>query len=248
MALGQLLRPRRGELDPPRHRLSSNSETSFEEELGAPVIRQLQWFYRPALKYFRSRRMRKFYALFRPSERTTILDVGGLPLTWKLLPVTPKVTLLNLEIPPRPQQGFVWIRGDGRHLPFRDKAFDIVFSNSVIEHIGHPDDQRLFAHEIRRVGRGYWVQTPNFWFPVEPHLLTPFFHWLPKRLQLVLLRNFTVTGWFTRPTAQQCWEFVEGTRLLAARELKELFPDGKILRERLFGLTKSLVAYKSPAD
>ena len=73
--------------------------------------------------------------------------------------------------------------GDGRALPFRDEAFDVVFSNSVIEHVGDAASQRRFAREVARVGRAYWVQTPNRWFPVEQHLLTPLVHWLPKSWQ-----------------------------------------------------------------
>jgi 2-polyprenyl-3-methyl-5-hydroxy-6-metoxy-1,4-benzoquinol methylase len=65
--------------------------------------------------------------------------------------------------------------------PSAARSFDIVFSNSVIEHVGDAESQQQFAHEIARVGRAYWVQTPNRRFPVEPHLLTPFLHFLPTR-------------------------------------------------------------------
>src|SRR5207302_6536854 len=128
------------------------------------------------------------------TAETRVLDVGGTPETWDMLPVRPRVTLLNT---PRTKAELAraawWVAGDGRALPFRDGAFDVVFSNSVIEHVGDAGSQARFAREIARVGRGYWVQTPNRWFPVESHLLTPFIHWLPRRVQGVLL-PFSVWG------------------------------------------------------
>ena len=66
-------------------------------------------------------------------------------------------------------------------LPFGDGSFDFVFSNSAIEHLRTPERQRRFAVEVARVGKRYCVQTPNRWFPLESHLLTPWVHYLPKR-------------------------------------------------------------------
>jgi len=138
----------------------------------------------------------------------------------------------------------VWIIADGRHLPFKDKAFDIIYSNSVIEHLGDFASQQAFAREIARVGMRYYVQTPNKWFPVEPHLLTPFIHYLPKSVQKRFLRHFTIWGLVTRPTVEQCDSFLQEVRLLDKQELKQLFPDSEIWGERVLGLTKSLVALK----
>ena len=73
-----------------------------------------------------------------------------------------------------------WIFADGCRLPFPDKSFDVVFSNSVIEHLGDPRKHEQYAREIARVGVRYFVQTPNRWFPIEPHLLTPLVHFLPR--------------------------------------------------------------------
>ena len=91
-----------------------------------------------------------------------------------------------------------WVAGDGRSLPFRDGSFDVVFSNSVIEHVGDAASQRRFAREVARVGRAYWVETPNRWFPVEQHLLTPLVHWLPAAWQGAIVPRFTVVGARTR--------------------------------------------------
>ena len=125
---------------------------------------------------------------------------------------------------------------DARQMPFADGAFDVVFANSIIEHVGDQASRQTFAAEVRRVGKRYYVQTPNQWFPVEPHLWTPFIHYLPAPLQKRLLRNFTVWGWLVRPTQQGCEEFVDQVRLLTVRELKALFPDGGNLEGARAGL------------
>src|ERR1035437_1309310 len=196
---------------------------------------------------FRRRRMQHFLRTFRITADTRILDIGGTPDNWALVPVRPRLVLLNM---PRAQADLSgaahWVAGDGRSLPFRDQSFDVVFSNSVIEHVGDAPAQRQFASEIARVGRAYWVQTPNRWFPVEQHLLTPFVHWLPKPLQRAVVLRFTVWSALTRPTADRrefyLNHFLRDVRLLGAGELQSLFPPARILRERFLGFTKSLIA------
>jgi hypothetical protein len=130
---------------------------------------------------FRRRRMERFVRELGITSDTRVLDVGGTPDNWDLSPVRPRLTLLNM---PRAHDdlgaGTRWVAGDGRALPFADGAFDVVFSNSVIEHVGALPQQRCFADEVRRVGRSYWVQTPNRGFPIEQHLFTPLVHWLPE--------------------------------------------------------------------
>ena len=194
--------------------------------------------------------MRDFLTLFRVTTETRILDVGGTPSNWLLTEVRPKVTLLNT---PRGQErgestNFTWISGDGCQLPFRDQSFEIVFSNSVIEHVGTPAQQRQFAREIQRVGRRYWVQTPNRWYPIEPHLLTPIVHWLPRNWQRAWITKWTVWDFVERPTPDRrdfyIQHYLNDIRLLSASELAALFPDAKILRERTLDFTKSLIAMK----
>jgi ubiquinone/menaquinone biosynthesis C-methylase UbiE len=187
--------------------------------------------------------MRFFYDYFQIKPDTTVLDVGGREFNWQLMPFAPPVTILNLESEQRSGQ-FEWVIGDARQLPFPDNAFDVVYSNSVIEHLGTAGDQQRFAAECQRVGRSYFVQTPNRNFPIEPHVLTPFIHWLPKNWQRPLVRNFTVWGWITRPSVERREWFLNTTRMLTRRELQSLFPDAEIRRERFLGLTKSFVAMK----
>ena len=199
--------------------------------------------YRPFQRYFRTKRMRQFWQIFGLTAETRILDVGGSGFNWMLLPFSPCVTLLNLSV--SRESNFTWIVADGRHLPFKTGAFDIVYNNSVIEHLGSFENQKLFAAECRRVGLSYYVQTPNKWFFIEPHLITPFIHYLPHRIQRLLLRNFTVWGWITRPTSQYCESFMNEIRLLNKSDLQRLFPDAEIRHERFFGLSKSVMAVKN---
>jgi ubiquinone/menaquinone biosynthesis C-methylase UbiE len=195
--------------------------------------------------------MRRFAAELGITAETRVLDVGGTPDCWRLLSVIPRVTLLNT---PRAKDDLGgaerWVAGDGRALPFRDGAFDVVFSNSVIEHVGDTASQSRFAAEAARVGRAYWVQTPNRWFPIEQHLLTPFLHWLPQRRQRRLV-HFNFWRLLVRATPGQRRYYVEHylgeIRLLSAAQLRELFPDAKITRERFLGWTKSLIAVRKPA-
>jgi 2-polyprenyl-3-methyl-5-hydroxy-6-metoxy-1,4-benzoquinol methylase len=127
------------------------------------------------------------------------------------------------------------VQGDGTKLDFADGEFDVAFSNSVIEHIP-PPLQQDFANEIRRVARRYFVQTPNRYFPIEPHYQFPLFQFLPISLRKALNRRFTL-GW----QAKGEWEEIT---LLSARNLRRLFPDAEIERERVLGLTKSLIAVR----
>jgi hypothetical protein len=197
------------------------------------------------IRLFRARRMRRFARRFGITAETTILDVGGTALNWSLLPVRPRIVFLNTGREQR-DAGYTWIIGDGCALPFRNQSFEIAFSNSVIEHVGSPERQRRFAAEIARVGRRYWVQTPNRAFPVEPHLLTPFLHWLPARMQRWLAPRFTVWKLLVRPSADRrdfyIRHYLDDIRLLGAADLQELFPGARLIRERLFGLSKSLIA------
>jgi hypothetical protein len=160
--------------------------------------------------------------------------------------------LLNLpRALPETEGGAARVAADGCALPFRDGAFDIVFSNSVIEHVGGRASQEQFAREAARVGRGYWIQTPNRWFPVEQHLLTPFLHWLPKAWQRAITPRATLWGAWARVTPDRrefyLSHFLNDVRLLGAGDLRRLFPGATLLRERALGVCKSLIACRKPA-
>ena len=126
---------------------------------------------------------------------------------------------------------------DATALPFADGEFDVVFSNSVIEHVPR-DRQAAFAAEVRRVGERYFVQTPNRYFPIEPHYQLPFFQFVPERARRALTDRVEI-GWMARGG----WAEIN---LLDRQELQALFPDALVASERLAGLTKSLMAIRGP--
>jgi len=156
-----------------------------------------------------------------------------------------KVFILNLfDVQVRHPQ-FTSLVGDARSLSmFEDKSVDVVFSNSVIEHLGTYSDQQRMAEEIRRVGKNYFVQTPNFYFPIEPHFLCPFFHWLPFYLRLLLVRYFSLGNITRKPSFKLAAQTLAEFRLLSQSDMRSLFPDAALHSERLLGLTKSYVAVK----
>lgn len=200
---------------------------------------------------FRRRRMLRFAQELGITAETRVLDIGGTPDNWRLLPVQPRLVLLNTPRAKADLSGAAeWIAGDGRRLPFRDEAFDVVFSNSVIEHVGDRESQRRFALEVMRTGKAYWVQTPNRGFPLEQHLLTPVIHWLPRAWQRALAPRFNLWRYLVRITPDRREFFIrhylDDIRLLSAAELRGLFPGATVLRERVLGISKSLVAFRRP--
>jgi 2-polyprenyl-3-methyl-5-hydroxy-6-metoxy-1,4-benzoquinol methylase len=196
--------------------------------------------YAPILKMFRTGRMKRFVERFAITEQTTVLDLGGGAFNWTLLPVRPKVTILDVYDHGNKAEWATYVVGDGCHTGFLDAAFDVVFSNSVIEHVGGIERQRQFAAECMRCGRGYFVQTPNKWFPVDTHTLMPFAHWLPQRAFRKLIR-FSPRFIFFKTDPGDLADF-SNMRLLSARDLKALFPGAEIIKERFCGITKSLIA------
>jgi ubiquinone/menaquinone biosynthesis C-methylase UbiE len=154
--------------------------------------------------------------------------------------VRPKVTILDVYDHGNKAGWATYVVGDGCHTDFPDAAFDLVFSNSVIEHVGGIERQRQFAAECMRCGRGFFVQTPNKWFPVDTHTLMPFAHWLPQKAFRKLIR-FSPRFVFFTPDPGDLADFSH-MRLLSVRDLKELFPGAEIIKERFCGITKSLIA------
>lgn len=124
-----------------------------------------------------------------------------------------------------------FIIGDTRRLPFKDKSIDVVFSNSVLEHVGDLSQQQLMAKEIVRIGKKFFIQAPNKHFPIEPHFFIPFLQYLPLRWQ----------GKITH----LLFDSEEEIHLPTAKILKELFPSCKIKLEKFLGLTKSFYVWKA---
>jgi hypothetical protein len=132
-----------------------------------------------------------------------IADIGGTEYYWEIFgsyvadnPV--EITLLNIDAPAVRSAKFISKTADATDLSgYPDNAFDIVHSNSVIEHVGSWDRMSKMAHHVRRLAPVYYVQTPSFWFPYEPHFRFPIFHWLPEQAR----RAFdALQSWLRRQT------------------------------------------------
>ncbi len=199
----------------------------------------------------RKRRFDFFLSMLDGLDRPLrILDVGGTQQFWQMMGRENlegiDVTLFNLRAEQTTVSGFESVAGDARDLSrYADSSFDVVFSNSVIEHLGPRfSDQQRMADEIKRVGKRYFVQTPNRYFPLEPHFLVPGFQFLPVELRAWLVSHFDV-GWYRRiPDKANARAEVESVSLLSENDVRRLFPDARIYREKLLGLTKSFVAYR----
>ena len=158
-----------------------------------------------------------------------MLDLGCGRIGLKAL--EPALDITGVDLIERPDYPGPFIRADASEsLPFSDDEFDLVYCSSVIEHVP-PERRAAFAAEMRRVGRGWFVQTPAFSFPIEPHSLLPAAHWLGPRLRKPYWRLGAAGDW-------------EDIRLLRRGELEELF--GPALPERLGPLVKSWVCVHGP--
>lgn len=211
--------------------------------------------YSLAFKLWREKRYKLFLSCIQPQPDEEILDVGGEPVRWtaRPLPVS-KVLCLNKTFlfqwnpGAHPEHPIDTAIGDGCALEEADQSYPIVYSNSVIEHVGNIQNQREFAKEVRRVGQRLWVQTPAFECPLEPHFLLPFVHWLPVSLRTFVIGWFSPWAWLEKPTKECVRETIAYTQLLTKRQMRELFPDCEILTERmLLVIPKSYIAVRKAA-
>lgn len=199
-------------------------------------------------------RMRaKRFALFcqladRIPRPLKILDVGGTAEYWRQRGwagiADVQITVVNIGVKPSEEGNIVIREGNALDLAdYDDFSFDIGYSNSVIEHLSTIENQKLMSRALRRVAKSYWVQTPNFWFPVEPHFHVPGWQWMPRELRVRLLMRYRC-GW-RGPVAdrEDAEALVDEVRLMTAGELLELFPGATLWRERFVGITKSLVVF-----
>lgn len=200
--------------------------------------------------YFRRKRFRLFLDIIDKLDKPVkILDAGGTESFWKMMglthPAKVNITIINTEEIAVSLPGFRFIKCDARDLSaFPDSGFDIVFSNSVIEHVGGFDEQKKMAGEIIRTGKHYFVQTPHYYIPVEPHFLFPMFQFLPLPVKRFLLMKFNL-GWFEKcKTKSDADELISSVKLLKRGEIMKLFPQSTILTERFFIFPKSFIVYK----
>jgi len=196
----------------------------------------------------RTKRFRKFEGLTASLQRPfRILDVGGTNAFWENRGWHQRsdvqILTLNLSAEEQRHTNIQPLVGDATNLSgFADQSIDVVFSNSVIEHLFTFENQGKMASEIQRVGKAFWVQTPNFWFPVEPHFHFVGWQWLPVSLRTAILRR-RACGWRGPcPDPAQAREQVKEVRLLSRRELRMLFPHARLMPEWFLGFVKSWTA------
>lgn len=174
-----------------------------------------------------------------------VLDFGGTPESWELSPVMPKsLTTVNLQTH-SDAPGITAVVGDACNPPpsLLKEQFDLVFSNSLLEHVGgHVQRQRL-AHNIHLLSDRHWIQTPYRYFPVEPHFVFPGFQWLPYAARVGVAVRWH-GGQPRRVTREQAQDSVDEIDLVGISQMHRYFPDSTIWYERFAGLIKSLVAIR----
>jgi len=200
---------------------------------------------------FRENRFRLFRQLLaqvlREKKFCRILDVGGVEECWsrfgnELDWSRIEACVANVTASPTKTPGLTAVIGDDRRLDQFADLSDIVHSNSVIEHVGRWDDMSAMAREVHRLAPHYFIQTPYFWFPIEPHARFPMLHWMPESWRYRIIMKRTCGFWQRQPDVGSAVRAIQSANMLDKRQMKFLFPDAKIVVERFFGLPKSLIA------
>ena len=200
----------------------------------------------------RMRRWERFRTVFPDIEEMHLLDLGGTVDAWQRAPVRPRhVTVLNLFEPGESDDEWITaVTGDAcqadRVLSDAnlDAQFDIVFSNSLIEHVGGHARRGELAEQIRELGPRHWVQTPYRYFPLEPHWLFPGMQFLPAAVRVKIAFHWPLVH--TRPgNVDEARHEVLWTELISVTEMRDYFPHSMIVRERAMGIPKSLIAIRS---
>jgi len=198
---------------------------------------------------FRRRRWDQLFNQFPDLESMTVIDLGGRANTWLSAPRHPRhVHVLNLE-PPESTTLPEWMTvqyGDACALPAEvlERRYDLVFSNSVLEHVGGHANRAAFANSVHHLADRHWIQTPYRYFPLEPHWLFPWFQHLP-----VALRAWIACRWpmAHSPAASRAdaIEQVMEVELLSRTEMAAYFRDSRIVTERVGPFVKSIVAVRA---
>ena len=185
-------------------------------------------------------------------RKVHILDIGGREDYWENLQLDniEHITLINLESSEFElyqsnnidNSIFTNSFGDGRNLNnYDDKSIDFVHSNSVIEHVGNWENMLQMAHELVRVGRAGWVQTPAWEFPIEPHFHVPLMHWFGRPIARQML-NLSHFPYYRKSNIHDKRLFLENINLVSRSEFRFLFPSADLFTERFFLLPKSYIA------
>ena len=200
--------------------------------------------------YFRKRRSQIYRTYAADMASLRVCDLGGSRHFWESMPadmLPAHLTLLNIadDGQSRSHTGrfetLDVVIYDGHTIPYPDGHFDVLICNSVVEHVPPPQRERL-SREIRRVSKYFFVQTPAYGFPVEPHFVFPGLHWLPRPVGRHFVR-FGLWAILNRPTRGKMDSYFDDVHLLTRREVARLFPQATIAKERLLGMVKSYTAH-----
>ncbi len=193
--------------------------------------------------------------IYSEKGKVSILDVGGREAYWKAIPEeffekhAVKITILNLpcDLVGNESRFFTYSTGDACDMSeYPDNCYDIVHSNSVIEHVGNWEKIKAFSRETRRLAPNLFVQTPYYWFPIEPHFVKFAHHWLPKSWRVFMWMNFKMgERGKAKDIDEAMGKFDDEPYLLDYKMFSFLFPDCKIIKEKYLFLTKSMVAFRS---
>lgn len=190
----------------------------------------------------RKRRMALFVKLMKPMPAMKILDLGGQPAIWDFINTPLNITCLNLPsiatVEHTTHHQITYVEGDACSMPhYAFGDFDLVFSNSVIEHVGCHEKRLQFANEVLRLSSKYWIQTPSKYYPIEAHCGMPLWWFYPQSL-----RSYFISKW--KKKLPDWTEMVETTTFVSSSELQNIFPSSTIKYEWVL-FPKSLIAYSS---
>ena len=204
-------------------------------------------FIYPVMGYFRQKRGRFLQAVFPDIAKWRICDLGGSRHFWEKVAIEglhfSNITIYNISkneiqgIHSDYSDDIEIVIYDGHTIPVDDGKFDLLVCNSVLEHV-LPEERARLVDEMRRVAKRIFLQTPAYSFPLEPHFIMPFVHWLPRGLGFWLIH---ISPWrlLSRSTPEMLADYWWGTQLLTKSEIKSLFPNETIRYERVLGMTKS---------
>lgn len=198
----------------------------------------------PFQKQMRKSRMTLFLEKIQPVKNMKILDLGGTPEIWDFVDLPLNITCLNLSINTKMRNykthhNIVFIEGDACNLSqFEYGDFDLVFSNSVIEHVGGNEKQTKFCDEVKRISDKHWIQTPHKNFPIEAHCGMFFWWYYPD-----WIKQYFINGWSKKLPA---WtDMIVNTTFIDKDNLRKMLPKSRIFIEHYLIFPKSIIAYST---